>query len=98
MPPRIASMMIEALAWHDRQQREARDRQEYQWQLDSTTLPRATFPLPRTVDWDITTEMDPALLEGVEGAMAAPEPSSSTMAPEQSVYRTCAREEENNPR
>ena len=29
--PRITNMMIEALARHNRQQREARDRQEYQW-------------------------------------------------------------------
>ena len=40
--PRIANVMIEALAWHDHQQREARDRQEYQQQLDSTDLPGVT--------------------------------------------------------
>ena len=80
--PCITNMMIEALAWHDRWQREARDCQEYQQQLDSTDLPGVTFLLPRTADWDITTELDPVLLEGVAGAMAAPEPSSSTTVPE----------------
>ena len=39
--PRIANVMIEALAQHDHQQREARDCQEYQWQLDSTNLARS---------------------------------------------------------
>ena len=82
--PRIANMMIEALAWHDCWQREARDHQEYQWQLDSTDLPGVPFPPPRTVDQDVTTELDPALLEGVVGATAAPEPLSSTMASEPS--------------
>ena len=82
--PSIANVMIEALAWHDHQQKEARDRQEYQQQQNSTALPRATFSLPRTVDRDVTTELDPALLEGVEGATAAPEPSSSTTASEPS--------------
>ena len=72
--PHITNMMIEALAWHDRWQREARDCQEYQRQLDSTDLPGVTFLPPRTADWDVTTELDPALLEGVEGAMAALEP------------------------
>ena len=78
--PRIANMMIEALAWHDRRQREARDCQEYQWQQDSTASPRAAFPPPRTADRDVTTELDSTLLEGVEGTTAAPEPSSSIMA------------------
>ena len=78
--PRIANVMIEALAQHDRQQREARDRQEYQRQLDSTDLPGVTFPPPRTMDRDVTTDLDPALLEGVVGTMAALEPSSSTTA------------------
>ena len=82
--PCIANMMIEALAQHNRRQKEARDCQEYQRQQDSTTSPRAAFPLPRTTDRDITTELDPTLLEGVEGAMAAPEPSSSTTASEPS--------------
>ena len=82
--PRITNMMIEALAQHNRWQREARDRQEYQWQLDSTDLPGVTFLLPRTMDWDVTTELDPAILEGIVGATAAPEPSSSTMASEPS--------------
>ena len=76
--PRIANMMIEALAQHDHRQKEARDCQEYQQQQDSTTSPRAAFPSPRTADWDVTTELDPALLEGVEGTTAAREPSSST--------------------
>ena len=80
--PRIPNVMIEALAWHDCWQREARDCQEYQWQLDSTNLPGVTFPSPRTVDPDVTTELDPTLLEGVVGPMAAPEPLSSTMASE----------------
>ena len=76
--PHIANMMIEALAQHNCQQREARDHQEYQWQLDSTDLPGVAFPPPRTMDWDVTTELDPALLEGVVGATAALEPLSST--------------------
>ena len=66
------------LAQHNHRQREARDCQEYQRQLDSTDLPGVTFPLPRTADRDVTTELDPALLEGVVGATAAPEPLSST--------------------
>ena len=76
--PRIANVMIEALAQHDCRQREARDCQEYQRQLDSTNLPGVAFPPPRTTDRDVTTELDPALLEGVVGATAAPEPLSST--------------------
>ena len=72
--------MIEALAQHDHWQREARDRQEYQRLLDSTDLPGVAFPLPRTADRDVTTGLDPALLEGVVGAMAAPKSSSSTTA------------------
>ena len=82
--PRITNVMIEALAQHDRRQREARDRQEYQRQLDSTDLPGVAFLPPRTADRDVTTGMDPALLEGVVGTMAAPEPSSSTTASEPS--------------
>ena len=80
--PHIANMMIEALARHDRRQREARDRQEYQWQLDSTDLPGVAFPPPRTTDQDVPTELDPTPLEGVVGATAAPEPLSSTTASE----------------
>ena len=80
--PCIANVMIEALAWHDRWQREARDHQEYQQQLDSTDLPGVAFPLPRTADQDVTTELDPALLEGVVGTTAAPESSNSTTASE----------------
>ena len=82
--PCIANVMIEALGWHDCRQREARDCQEYQWQLDSTDLPGVAFPPPRTADQDVTTELDPTLLEGVVGAMAIPEPSNSTMASEPS--------------
>ena len=82
--PCIANVMIEALAWHDCWQREARDCQEYQRQQDSTASPRAAFLPPKTADWYVTTELDPTLLEGVEGTTAAPEPSSSTMAFEQS--------------
>ena len=78
--PRIANVMIEALARHDHRQREARDHQEYQRQLDSTDLPGVTFPPPRTVDRDVTTELDPALLEGVVGTTAVLEPSNSTTA------------------
>ena len=80
--PRIANVMIEALARHDHRQREARDCQEYQWQLDSTDLPGVAFPLPRTADQDVTTELDPTLLEGVVGTTTAPEPSNSTTASE----------------
>ena len=80
--PCIANVMIEALAQHNCQQREARDCQEYQQQLDSTDLPGVAFLLPRTTDRDVTTELDPALLEGVVGATAAPEPLSPTTASE----------------
>ena len=80
--PHIANVMIEALAQHDHWQREARDCQEYQQQLDSTDLPGVAFPPPRTADQDVTTELDPALLEGVVGTTAALEPSNSTMASE----------------
>ena len=82
--PCITNVMIEALARHNRQQKEARDRQEYQRQQDSTASPRAAFLPPRTVDWDVTTELDPTLLEGVEGAMAAQESSCSTTVSEPS--------------
>ena len=82
--PHIANVTIEALARHDHWQREARDCQEYQRQLDSTDLPGVTFPPPRTTDRDVTTELDPALLEGVVGATAVPEPLSSTTASEPS--------------
>ena len=82
--PCSANVMIKALAWHDCQQREARDCQEYQQQLDSTNLPGVAFPPPRTMDRDVTTELDPTLLEGVVGTTAAPEPLSSTTASEPS--------------
>ena len=85
--PHIPNMMIEALAQHDRQQREARDHQEYQQQLDSTDLPGFTFLPPRTADRDVTTELDPTLLEGVEGTTAAPESSSFTMVSKPSESR-----------
>ena len=78
----ITNVMIEALARHNCWQREARDHQEYQWQLDSTDLPGVAFPPPRTTDRDVTTELDPTLLEGVVGNTAAPEPLSSTMVSE----------------
>ena len=82
--PRIANVMIEALAQHDCRQREARDCQEYQRQLDSINLPGVPFPPPRTADRDVTTDLDPALLEGVVSATAAREPLSSTTASEPS--------------
>ena len=82
--PRITNVMIEALVRHDLWQREARDCQEYLRKQDNTVSPEATFPLLRTADWDITTELDPTLLEGVEGTTGAPEPSSSTMVSKQS--------------
>ena len=82
--PCIANVMIEALARHDCWQKEARDCQEYHRQQDSTTSPRATFLPPRTTHRDATTELDPTLLEGVEGATAAPESLSFTMASEPS--------------
>ena len=80
--PCITNVMIEALAWHNCRQREARDHQEYQRQLDSTDLPGVAFLPPRTADRDVTTELDPALLEGVVGTTAAPEPSNFTTASE----------------
>ena len=70
--PHIANMMIEALAWHNHRQREARDCQEYQRQLDSTNLPGVAFLPPRTADQDVTTELDPALLEGVRNPRVLP--------------------------
>ena len=63
--------MLEALAHHNRQQSEARDRQEYQRQQDNTESPMADFPSPTPVDWD-----EPTDLEGLEGATAALQPSS----------------------
>ena len=66
--PCIANVMIEALAQHDCQQREARDRQEYLRQQDNTASPGAAFPP----------------LQHVEGTKAAPEPSSSSMTSGQS--------------
>ena len=65
--------MLEALACHNRWQSEARDHQEYQWQQDNTESPMADFPSPTPVDRD-----EPTDLEGLEGATAAPSPSSST--------------------
>ena len=70
--PRIANVMIEALAQHDCRQREARDCQEYQRQLDSINLPGVPFPPPRTADRDVTTDLDPALLEGVVSTTGSP--------------------------
>ena len=69
--------MLEALANHNCWQSEARDHQEYQWQQDNTESPMADFPSPMPVDRD-----EPMDLEGLEGATAAPQPSSSaTTAP-----------------
>ena len=82
--PHITNVMIEALAWHNRWQREARDCQEYQQQLDSIDLPGVAFPPPRTTDQDVTTELDPTLLEGVVGTTAALKPLSSTTVSEPS--------------
>ena len=67
--PRIANVMIEALAQYNRRQKEARDCQEYRRQQDSTASPRAAFPPPRTTGRDVTTELDSALLEGVEAPL-----------------------------
>ena len=82
--PCIANVMIETLARHNRRHREARDRLEYQLQLDSTNLPGVAYLPPRTADRDVTTDLDPSLLEGVVGATAAPESLSSTMTSEPS--------------
>ena len=65
--------MLEALACHNCWQSEARDHQEYQQQQDNTESPMADFPSPMPVDQD-----EPTDLEGLEGATAAPQPSSST--------------------
>ena len=64
--------MQEALAHHNRWQSEARDHQEYQRQQDNTESPMADFPSPTPVDRD-----EPMDLEGLEGAMVAPQLSSS---------------------
>ena len=78
--PHITNMKIEALAWHNHQQKEARDCQEYWQQQDSTASPRAAFLPPKTVGRDITTELDSALLEGVEGTTApVPEKKKITL-------------------
>ena len=71
--PQVASAMLEALACHNHRQSEARDHQEYQWQQDNTESPMTDFPSPMPVDRD-----EPTDLEGLEGATAAPSPSSST--------------------
>ena len=84
--PQVANAMLEALAHHNHQQSEARDRQEYQWQQDNTESPMADFPSPMPVDRD-----EPTDLEGLEGATVAPQPSSSTtMAPPPSSSATLA--------
>ena len=78
--------MLEALACHNHQQSEARDHQEYRWQQDNTESPMANFPSPMPVDQDELTD-----LEGLEGATAAPELSSSTStAPPPSSSATSA--------
>ena len=70
--PQVANAMLEALVHHNRRQSEARDCQEYQRQQDNTESPMANFPPPTPVDWD-----EPMDLEGLEGATAVPQPSSS---------------------
>ena len=78
--------MLEGLAHHNRQQSEATDRQEYQWQQDNTESPMADFPSPMPIDRD-----EPTDLVGLEGATMAPQPSSSTtMAPPLSSSATLA--------
>ena len=73
----MANAMLEVLAHHNRQQSEARDRQEYQRQQDNSESPMADFPSPTPVDRD-----EPTDLEGLEGTTTAPSPSSSaTMVP-----------------
>ena len=84
--PQVANAMLEALAHHNCWQSEARDRQEYQQQQDNTESPMADFPSPMPVDWD-----EPMDLEGLEGATAALQPSSSaTMVPPPSSSATLA--------
>ena len=84
--PQVANAMLEALAHHNCRQSEARDHQEYQRQQDNTKSPMADFPSPMPVDWD-----EPTDLEGLEGAMAALQPSSSTTkAPPPSSSATSA--------
>ena len=70
--PQVANTMLEALAHHNHWQSEARDCQEYQRQQDNTESLMADFPSPTPVDQD-----EPMDLEGLEGATAAPQPSSS---------------------
>ena len=78
--------MLEALAHHNRQQSEATDHKEYQRQQDNTESPMADFPSPMPIDRDEPTDQ-----EGLEGAMMAPQPSSSTtMAPPLSSSATLA--------
>ena len=60
--PHVANAMLEALAHHNCQQSEARNRQEYQWQQDNTESPMANFSSPTPVDQD-----EPMDLEGLEG-------------------------------
>ena len=75
--PHVANAMLEALAHHNHWQTEARDHQEYQQQQDNTKSPIANIPSLTPVDRD-----EPMDLEGLEGATAAPLPSSSaTMVP-----------------
>ena len=82
--PQVANAMLEALAHHNHWQSEARDCQEYQWQQDNTESQMADFPSPTPVDWDELTD-----LEGLEGATAAPQLSSSvTMVPPPSSSAT----------
>ena len=71
--PQVANAILETLACHNRRQSEARDRQQYLWQQDNTESPMANFPSPMPVERDKPTD-----LEGLEGATAAPQLSSST--------------------
>ena len=71
--PRVANIMLEALACHNRWQSEVRDCQEYQQQQDNTKSPMANFPSPMPIDRD-----EPTDLEGLEGAMMVPQSSNPT--------------------
>ena len=80
----VANTMLEALAPYNSWQSECRDHQEYQWQQDNTESPMADFPSPMPVDRD-----EPIDLEGLKGATAALQSSSSTtMAPSPSSSAT----------
>ena len=90
--PLVANAMLEALAHHNRRQSEARDPQEYQQQQDNTESLMANFSSATPVDRD-----KPMDLEGLEGATAAPSPSSSatTVPPPSSSATSAPAQEEN---